>query len=165
MYPPTILHVRPGCISLLVYPLTSNLYSPSSVQENIISTAQHTWGPRCLSLCWHVCTDEFMSQLKVCVCCTQHVVPCLCQSRNKSSLTASKVPLITRAAMRQAGPVDGTVCLKLKTTMPRRLWTLSVLHRSCIWIPLSHAPTSDSHLDPMEEEGGGRGEEWHSDYW
>ena len=39
--------------------------------------------------------------------------------------------------------------------MPRCLWTLSVLHRSRIWIPLSHAPTSDSHLDPMEEVGGG----------
>lgn len=83
--------------------------------------------------------------------------------------TASKVSLITLAVTRQAG-AGGWDCVSvtLNHTMPRLVRTLSVLHRSHIWIPLSHASTSDSHLDLMVgggEYGGGGGREGHCDYW
>lgn len=81
--------------------------------------------------------------------------------------TASKVSLITLAVTRQAG-AGGWDCVSvtLNHTMPRLVRTLSVLHRSHIWIPLSRASTSDSHLDLMVGGcGGGGGREGHCDYW
>lgn len=52
--------LRPGCISPVIDPLTSNVCRPHIAQEHIISTVEHTQGLRCLSLSLHMCTDEFM---------------------------------------------------------------------------------------------------------
>lgn len=86
--------------------------------------------------------------------CTVYRILVLCLWDQKENFSffysASKVPLIIRVVLRQAraGGWD-CVSVTLNHTMLRLIRMLSVLHRSHIWIPLSRAPTSDSHMDLM----------------
>lgn len=107
-YPLSILRVI-VLMSLLrfhpAYPLASNLRLPYHVKEHIILTVEHTCAPACVHKWIHVLTTQSVRVVYKTYCSIS------VSERKQVPLVASKVPLITQAAMRRARPADGTVCL------------------------------------------------------
>lgn len=131
---------------------------PSYIPSHPISTSPVTsrnssfwqWSTRGFTPPW-VCaciSAQMNPSINNSLCCKQHIVLYLCKSRKQVPLAASKVPLITHPATRQAGPVMGLYvcnskpqCLAVYEHCPSSIdhasgsHCLMPQHQTVIWSP------------------------------